>query len=298
MHQFCVHVVCLQRGYRQDLALIHDDGVAFCMSVAGRVSGNLRVKLLEGVIPGHRAGNHVRAGSFAVQVHHIVADRPLVPMGHQAFPYHQFRAGCQLRRGGAFRVVHALDLHHFHLGIAAFFHVHFCARIQDALAASRAGTVVLFNVPDPGVLPYIETVDTVMLGILVAAVVNAAACDNYHVRAFADEEVVIDHFLQSALGHYDGNMHAFIFGSGLDPDFQSADFLLRNNFNIGRGLSACGGTVGTDVVGAFRHSVQVCHFTQQPLLNFIQLQHSVSSFPVTLNGPSHTAAFSLIIRFG
>ena len=219
-------------------------------------------------------------------------------MGHQAFPNHQFGTGRQFRRSGAFRVIHALDLHHFHFGIAAFFHVHFRTGIQDALAASRAGSVVFFNVLDPGVLSHIEAVNTVMLGVLVAAVVNTAAGNDHHVRALADEEVVIHHFLQSALGHHNGNMHAFVLGSGLDPDLQSADFFLGYNFNIGCGLSSCGSAVGTDVVSAFRYSVQVRHFTQQPLLNFIQLQHSVPSFAVILNGPSHTAAFSLIIRFG
>ena len=93
-------------------------------------------------------------------------------------------------------------------------------------------------------------------------------------------------------------MHAFILRAGFDPDLQSADLFFRDNLNVGGGLSSGGSAVGTDVVGAFRYSVQVRHFTQQPLLNFIQLQHSVPSFAVILNGPSHTAAFSLIIRFG
>ena len=92
---------------------------------------------------------------------------------------------------------------------------------------------MLFHIPDPGVLPDKEAVNTVMLGILVAAVVNAAARDDHHVRAFTDEEVVIDHFLQSALGHHHGNMHALVFRSGFDPDFQAADVFLGSDLNIG-----------------------------------------------------------------
>ena len=268
------------------------------MSVAGCIAGNLRVELLVGMIPGHRTGNHVRAGAFPVQVHHIVTDRPLIPVGHQAFPHHQFRSGSQLRGCGAFRVIHALDLHHFHFGIAAFFHIHFRTRIQDPLAASRAGSVVLFHVPDSGILPHIEAVNTVMLRVLVAAVVNAAAGNDHHIRAFSDKEVVVHRLLQSALGHHHRNMNTLVFGSGFDPDLQTADFFLGNNLDVGCGLSSGGDAVGTDVVGAFRHFMQVCHFPQQPLLNFIKLQHSVPSFPVILNGPSHTAAFSLIIRCG
>ena len=34
-----------------------------------------------------------------------------------------------------------------------------------------------------------------------------------------------------------------------------------------------------DVVGAFRHLMQVGHLAQQPLLDLVQFQHSASSFP-------------------
>ena len=40
---------------------------------------------------------------------------------------------------------------------------------------------------------YKETVNTVMLRILNAAVVDAAACNNYHIRVISDVEIIIYH---------------------------------------------------------------------------------------------------------
>ena len=157
---------------------------------------------------------------------------------------------------------------------------------------------MLFHIFDPGVSPDEETVNTVVLGVLVSAVVNPAACDDHHIRVLADKEVVIDHFLQPALGHDHGDVHALVFRARLDPDLQPAHIFLGNNLDVCRGLPPGGRAVGADVVGAFRHFVQIGHFSQQPLLDLVQFQHSASPFPAGLYGPSHTSAISARIRCG
>ena len=157
---------------------------------------------------------------------------------------------------------------------------------------------MLLHILHPGILPHVEAVDSVMLGILVPAVVNAAPRHDDDVRAFADEEIIIYDFLQPALGHHHRNMDTFVFGARFDPDLQSADVLFGDNLNIGCGLPSGRHAVGTDIVSAFGHFMKISHLPEQPLLNLIQFQHSASSFPAGLNGPSHKSAISLRIRWG
>ena len=138
MHQGGVHVVGLESRHRQDTAPIHDDRIALGVPVAGGVADDLRVEFLEGIVPGHRPGNHVSAGAFAVQGDHVGADRVLPSVGHQPLAHDELRAGGKLSAGGAHRIVDAFDLHHLHFHRAAFFLVDLGARIQDAFALAGA----------------------------------------------------------------------------------------------------------------------------------------------------------------
>ena len=113
-----------------------------------------------------------------------------------------------------------------------------------------------------------------MLGILVSAVVDSAPCDNHHVGAFADEEIVVDDLLQAAFRHHYRDVYTLIFGSGPDPDLQSADILFGCDLDVCGGAASRGLAVGPDIVSAFRHFMQVRHFQQQPFLNLV---HQASS---------------------
>ena len=157
---------------------------------------------------------------------------------------------------------------------------------------------MLFHILHPGVLSHKEAVDAVVLGILVPAVVDAAAGHDDHVSALADEEVVVDDLFQAALGHDHRDMDALVLRSGFDPDLQAAHVLLGDDLDVGGGLPPRGRAVGADVVGAFRHLVKVGHLPQQPLLDLVEFQHSGSSFPAGAYGPSHTSATSPRIRCG
>ena len=133
------------------------------------------------------------AGPRAVEPHVVGAQGPLVTVGHQSLPHHQPGSGGQLGDGLAVGVVHALDLGHLHLHDAVFFHVNLGAGVQNALALPVAGAVVLLDVLHLCVFAHPEAVDAVVLGIRLAAVVDAAAGDDDHVAVLADEEVVVDH---------------------------------------------------------------------------------------------------------
>jgi len=133
-----------------------------------------------------------------------------------------------------------------------------------------------------------------MLGILVAAVVDAAARDNHYVRVRADPEIVVYDLLQPALRHHHGNMHTLVPGAGADADLQSADLLFRNDFNVLRGAPPGGTAVGADVVRAFGHFVQARHFQQQPLLNLVHYTSSPSRMVFISTSQAGASALSAL----
>ena len=106
-------------------------------------------------------------------------------------------------------------------------------------------------------LPYVEGVDAVVTGLLVAAVVDAASRDDDDVRTVADIEIVIHRFGESRLAEQNGQMHALALGAGADDDVDAVRALLGTDLNVsGRG-SAEALSVGADVVGACGDLVQV-----------------------------------------
>ena len=138
---------------------------------------------------------------------------------------------------------------------------------------------MLFHIADAGVLAYEEAVDAVVLAVLVAAVVDAAAGDDGHVGALADIKVVVHDLGQTAFGHDHGDVHALALRARFDADLQAAHVGLGDDLDIHGGLAAGGSAVGADVIGAFGHLVQVCHFAQQALLDLVKLHHGSRLLP-------------------
>ena len=128
---------------------------------------------------------------------------------------------------------------------------------------------MLLHIPDVRSLSHKKAVNTVMLRILRTAVVNAAARHNEYIRVLADVEIVIDQFLQSALGHYHRNMHAFVLGAGLNVHCQPLAVLAGNDLDVRRGCPSCRLAVGTDIIRAFRNLVQIGNLVQETLLHFV-----------------------------
>ena len=96
MDEGSVHIVGLEARNRKDPALVHDDGIALGVAVAGGIADDLRVEFLEGLIPGYGAGHYIRAGSLAIQVHDVCGDGALDAMGHQPFPDDKAGSGGRL----------------------------------------------------------------------------------------------------------------------------------------------------------------------------------------------------------
>ena len=53
---------------------------------------------------------------------------------------------------------------------------------------------MLFHIFDPGILTHEKAVDTVVFGILVPAVMDAAASHDDHIRIIPDKKVIVYHF--------------------------------------------------------------------------------------------------------
>lgn len=81
---------------------------------------------------------------------------------------------------------------------------------------------------------------TAVVGALVAAgAVDAAACDDVDVAAFADVEVVVDHFGHAALADDDGDVALLALRTVLDADDDAAFTLgLRVDGDVLGGLGA------------------------------------------------------------
>ena len=75
------------------------------------------------------------------------------------------------------------------------------------LPVPLAPAVVLFDIVNLRVFADVEGMDAVMLGVAVAAVVDAAPGHDGHVRTLADKEVVIDHVVEPGSAQYDRDMH-------------------------------------------------------------------------------------------
>ena len=260
----------------EDAALIHDDGIALGVAVAGGIAENAHIKLLIGFIACDRTGDDIRAGVIAVEDDLINTVGILCSVGHQTLLHDQARTGTELGLCITFGGIDTLDLHHFHLHGAVLFHIDLCAGIEQALAGPVAGAVVLLDILDLCALADKEAVDTVMLGILCAAVVDAAACDDHDIAVLADVKIVVDDFLESALAHDDRDMDTLILCAGLNLDVDAGSVLLGNDIDVGSRVAHGGFAVGTNVKSAFRHSVQVCNLLQESLLyfvNFSDFQH-------------------------
>ncbi len=187
-------------------------------------------------------------------------------MGHQTLSDNQLGAFFKIGDGGAGGVIHAFDLHHLHLDGAVLFHIYFSDGVEDTLARALAGTVVLLYIFYLGVLADIKAMDTVVLRIMRAAVVDTAACDDHDVGVVADEEVVVDLLFDTALGDHHGDMHLLVLGAGLDENINTADSLFGDDLDILAGLPEHRLGVGTDIKRAGRDILHISDFVEQELL--------------------------------
>ena len=111
--------------------------------------------------------------------------------------------------------------------------------------------------------------DTVVLRVVGAAVVNAAARDDRDVAVVADIEIVVDRLLDAAGAHNDGNMDVFALGIRFDEDIDSGAVLLGADIDVIRGVSACELAVDTEVIRTLRFVVDVGDLGENHLGNIV-----------------------------
>ena len=124
-----------------------------------------------------------------------------------------------------------------------------------------------------------------MLRVAVAAVVNAAARDDAHLRALADEKVVVDHIVHTAGGQHDGDVYVLVLRERLDADIDAVLVGLGRDLNIFRVVAVRLFAVGADVDRAVGNGGHVGHHAQDMLLNVVQHVPFTSSMlqPVTVS---------------
>ena len=175
----------------------------------------------------------------------------------------------QITAGFAHGIVDTGDLGGLHLHLRTLGQVHDGGGVHHLLAAAVALAVVLFHVAQLGVFGQIEGVDAVVLGVAAAAVVDAAAGDDGHVRALADVEIVVHQIGQAGLAQDNGNVHALVFCERADVNVDAGLVVLGHDVNVGGGIAARQLAIGADVVSAYGQAVQVGDLPQQVLFNCV-----------------------------
>ena len=126
---------------------------------------------------------------------------------------------------------------------------------------------MLLHVLHVAVLAAVERVDAVVLGGLVALVVDAAAGDDGHVAVVFDVERVVHDVLQARLRDDDGDVHRLALRARLDADVDAGVVRLRGDLDVRRGVALDELAVLTDVKRAFRHAVYVGDLGEQALVD-------------------------------
>ncbi len=251
---------------RRHRAVVHQDRVALGMALAAVVTVDVRVELLAGVVLSNRAGHQVNRAVLTVHLHREIGLRELAVVRHDLLSDHEGSSVAHRGARRAHRRIHALDLHRVHLERAALIEVHHRLGVQDPLTGTLAGAVVLLDVLDMRVLADMERVNAVVLGGLVARIVNAAARDDRHVRVLTDIEVVVHALLQARLRDDNRDMHALVLCSRLDDDIDAGLVRLRHDIDIFRCIAPRALTVHAEIIGSLRHLVKVRDLLKQLFL--------------------------------
>ena len=200
--QLCLGAVGHDGGDGLNLGIAHDDGVALHMAEAGGITHHAGVEDLLGIVLSHGTGDHAALGVHAVQHDFHITDGRLLAVSQQTLGDDHLAACLADKLGKALGGVDAADLHGFQRDAGAFLQIEDGLGVQDPLAGAFAFTIVLFHIGDLGVFAHIEGVDTVVLGIAVAAVVNTAACHDLHIGVLADEEIIVDEEVFGKISKY------------------------------------------------------------------------------------------------
>ena len=109
-----------------------------------------------------------------------------------------------------------------------------------------------------------------MLGVAVAAVVDAAARDDLHDRALAHKEVVVDHVVEAGFREHDRDVDVLVLGEGLDLDVDAVLVGLGDDLDVFGVLAVGLLAVGADVHRARGDAGHVGDLLQDFFLDVVQ----------------------------
>ena len=136
-----------------------------------------------------------------------------------------------------------------HLEEGALFQIDLGPGVHHPLAGALPLAVVLLHVLHPGVLPDVEGVHPVVLGLLAALVVDTAAGHDDHVAVGADVEVVVHQIVQPGLGDEHRDVHRLVLGAVFDVDVNAGLVGLGDDVDVGGGVPGGQLPVLPDVIG-------------------------------------------------
>ncbi len=134
--------------------------------------------------------------------------------------------------------------------------------IHNPFPAAVARAVMLFHVFHLCVFLHEKTMDAGMRRGGGTAVMDAAAGYDRNIAVLSHKKVVVHALLQTALAKNHRNVHALPFRARFDPNVDAGTVLLRRNIYMSGGISSRHLAVGTDIVRALRHFMQVRHLLQ------------------------------------
>ena len=87
-----------------------------------------------------------------------------------------------------------------------------------------------------------------MFGILLAAVIDTAACYDQHITVVTHVEIVVYSLLDTTLAENHRNVNTLMFRARFDIDIDAADIFLRYDIYIRCSVTLCCFTVRPDII--------------------------------------------------
>ena len=221
------------------------------------------------MLPRHGARHHVRTGARAVQRHAEIGFRELLSACEDALTDDQLRVFAQHGGGRAHGVIHAADLRGIHRQHRVLFKRRFSYGVDGAQSLALAGADVFFQIQHVRALFEEEAVNAVVARRFAGFGVHAAARHDGHVRARADEEIVVHEVIHVAVGHARGDGHALALCAGPDVNFKAGVICLGIDADVLARLPARAGAVHAKVVRAVERALEAGNAFQQILRNLI-----------------------------
>ena len=153
--------------------------------------------------------------------------------------------------------IYALNLNCLHLHIAILIDFDNCMRIHNSLASTFTLTIMLFYILYLRILTDKEAMNSIMLRLLIATIVNTTTSYDSHITIITNMEIIVNHLFDTTLTKNNRYMYAFILCSRLYNNINTLLIFLSNNIYISCCISTCHSTIGTNIISASWNLMEV-----------------------------------------